>query len=905
MRRTSLNRHLATLSLISALLLGVSPIGTSALLAQDTPAEAKDEKPAYPPFDEVIEGLEEIPGLMTLYRADDKDPKQDHTRLLCRIPASLLGQDLLFATSISRGQMAGWMWRDWLVRWELVGKHVKLVVPNVRYIQTPGTPLNDAIDRTYRPSFLAALPVVTMAGGDPVVDLGSLVFSNVARPPSPIGTSSRTPNRQLSVLRTTKVFPENMLIDADLAMSSAFGGESVGVSYAFRKLPALGSYTPRPADERIGYFTTDRLDWSTSYAARETAVRYANRWKLEKQDPSLELSPPKEPIVFIIEKTVPIRWRRWVRDGIEDWNKAFEEIGYIDAIVVQQQTDTNEFADIDPEDARYNFVRWIVSGRAFAMGPSVADPRTGQILDADIIFDDSMVRWFNSEFDQLGPESLGAWRGPAYDKYQLIMQHVREHGSITPDQEDALLAEATDALHHHDGASCQLAHGLQQQMAMGLMLSRMGTPTGKEIPEHFIGGVIKMITTHEVGHTLGLRHNFRASGWLSLDEIRQRRDRTDEATSSSVMDYNPILFFQGDEYENVKNFVTPVIGPYDHWAIEYGYGVPEPGQSHEEFIKAVASRSTEPALAFATDEDTMWVYSPDPLTNRWDMSNDLLGWMDSRAELADDLLGNLTEWAIDPDEPRYFLRSMFASLMFEKTQQSYFVSRIVGGQHYSRSRLGDPDAPPALEPLEAEEMRAAMTQIAKTMFNPDFFVTDHELLNNLAPSRWRGGGSLMLDYPIHLVITNAQIRTLEDLMAYPLIQRIYDAEVKTTEDDKYTAAEHLQTLTNAVWNEVNDTADTPADGWTDANPMIPTIRRNLQNIHAAMLMDYVRIDLGLTRFLSPDVQRMMRFTLRNLAADIESTLETQGDSIDFGTMAHLTELHSQITRSLEAEFTAR
>ncbi|WP_428390006.1 zinc-dependent metalloprotease [Mucisphaera sp.] len=890
-----------SLTLAASLLIAAAPFTTTTLLAQNgEQAETPAEKPAYPPLSEVTEGLEEIPGLMTLYRPHGDDPKQDHTKLLCRIPASLLGEDLLFATSISRGSMAGFMWRDWLVRWERVGKHVKLVVPNVRYVQTPGTPVNDAIERTYRPSFIAALPIITMAGNDPVVDLGGLIFSNIARPPRPMGASGN-PNRALSVLRKAKNFPENILIDVDLAMSSAFGGESVGVSYAFRKLPALGSYTPRPADERVGYFVTSRQDWSTSYSARETAIRYANRWKLQKQDPSLELSPPKEPIVFIIEKTVPIRWRRWVRAGIEDWNKAFEQIGYVDAIVVQQQTDTNEFANIDPEDARYNFLRWIVSGRAFAMGPSVADPRTGQILDADIIFDDSMIRWFTTEFDQLGPQSLSNWRGPAYDKYTQIMQHVTEQGHIDEETYEQISALAAPCDHSRDGATCELAHGLQQQMAMGLMLSRLGTPSGKEVPEQFIGQIIQMITAHEVGHTLGLRHNFRASGWLSLDEIRQRRDLTNEPTSASVMDYNPILFFEGDDFDEVKTFTTPDLGPYDHWAIEYGYGEPAPGQSLQDYLAEVGSRSTQPELAYATDEDTMWIYSPDPLTNRWDMSNDPEAWLETRGELADELLENVTEWAIDPDEPRYFLRNMFAALLFEKTQPGMFVSRIVGGQHYSRSRLGDPDAPPALDPLDAEEMRSAMQTLAKTIFNPDYYPLDAELLNNLAPSRWRGEGALMLDYPIHTVITRAQARALQDLMAYPLIQRIYDAEVKVEADDKYTAAEHLKTLTDIVWSDLKQA---PAGPYSDASPMIPSITRNLQSAHVATLMDYVRIDLGLSRFMSPDVQRMMRHNLRNLAADIESTLEAN-PNLDFATEAHLTETHSQITRALEAEFSAR
>src|SRR5690606_22353939 len=130
-------------------------------------------------------------------------------------------------------------------------------------------------------------------------------------------------------------------------------------------------------------------------------------------DPNLELSPPEKPITFIIEKNVPLQWRRFVAEGILDWNKAYEKVGIVGAIVVQQQTDDNEFANVDPEDARYNFIRWIVTGSGFAMGPHRSDPRTGEILDADIIFDDSMVRYYHEDLlNQLGPASWATTLGP-------------------------------------------------------------------------------------------------------------------------------------------------------------------------------------------------------------------------------------------------------------------------------------------------------------------------------------------------------------------------------------------------------------------------------------------------------------------------------------------------------------
>jgi hypothetical protein len=292
-------------------------------------------------------------------------------------------------------------------------------VPDARYVTTPANPVNDAVSRTYNDGFLAALPIATFApNGDPVVEIGGALLAPMVTLPA--GAGGFAPRRDLSTFPKIKAFPDNVLIDADIALAGRTGsGMSVGISYSFRRLPALGSYSPRIADERVGYFTTVRMDWATKYTEKENIVRYVNRWDVKKKDPSLELSPPEKPVVFVIEKTVPLQWRKYVAEGILEWNKAYEKLGIVGAIVVQQQTDDNEFANVDPEDSRYNFIRWIVTGRGFAMGPSRADPRTGQILDADIIFDDSMLRYYFRDFDTFGPAPTAAMMGPDFTKFLL------------------------------------------------------------------------------------------------------------------------------------------------------------------------------------------------------------------------------------------------------------------------------------------------------------------------------------------------------------------------------------------------------------------------------------------------------------------------------------------------------
>lgn len=855
---------------------------------------------------DVLDGLEEIDGLLPLYRSKADDKKGDPEKLLCKVPKRLLGEDMLAASSIaSGGQFTGWMWQDNLVRWEIADKQLKLVTPDTRYTRKKGDPLNDVIDRTYNDTFIASTPIIAMTPqGDPIIDLSELLKSDLAG----VQFMGGRVKRNLSTWGAIKNFPDNTLVNVNLALGNGDGGRTVGVTYAFRRLPKLGEYSARMADPRVGYFLTAQLDWAKKPQEREMFDRMINRWRLEKRDPSLELSPPKEPIVFYIEKTVPIRWRRWVRAGIEEWNKAYEKIGYSDAIVVYQQTDDNEFANIDPEDARYNFFRWIVSGRAFAMGPSRVDPRTGQILDADIIMDESIVRAWIEDFDLLGPSAIAAMKGEGFAEYaaaypDLVPQSLRGvvPGSAADGGED-LMAIALRQLHENGHDVCTLATGLQQQMHFAHQ-AMIATGTGKQVPEQFIGEVIKHVVTHEVGHTLGLRHNFKASSWLSLDEMKQRRDTTDEPWSASVMDYNPIMFFAGDKADQVRHFMSPAIGPYDYFAIQYGYGSPGKGQNEEQFLGEVANRSTEKELNYATDEDTVWVYSPDPSVNRWDAASNPIDYARSRSDLCGDLITKIRDWAVKENEPRYFLTQAFNSLWFERIRNFEYVSRVVGGQYFNRDNVGQENARPAFELVSAADQRAALKYLGETVFNPSYFVVDAALLNDLAPSRWSHWGSNMgvrVDFPIHERILALQSAALVNVTSPPILQRVYDAEMKCGDDDRFTAAELITTVRDMIWGA---SCNAPKGKCTDAKPFVCSVTRNLQNEYLNIMLSATQLRPG--QLISADLHAMIRYALRDLSGQIGAVLDKGGDKLDFASRAHLSESKSRIDRMLEAQYQAR
>ncbi|MGH9362158.1 MAG: zinc-dependent metalloprotease, partial [Thermoanaerobaculia bacterium] len=753
MQTRSLPRLLVLASLACSLTLQAPAQAPPAPQIPGFPPGASSATPprpdGYPALEEVIKDLKRADGLFTIFYAEPSDRTREPERLLALIPHRLLGQDLLLATSLSRGgYFTSWMWDDYLFRLEVRGRQLALVLPEVRYPTKGDEPVSEVIQKTYNARILATTPILSLSpAGEPVVDLGTLLKSDLAAPPLGGGIRaelSKWIRREKNL--PAKVFSKNILIEVELAVGSGQGMSLLGVAYDFHELPPLGSYQPRLADDRVGYFLTARRDWTKKHDARDTFDRYINRWNLQKKDPSLELSPPVKPIKFIIEKTVPIQWRRYVRQGIEVWNRAYEKIGFTGAIEVFQQTHDNELKDVDPEDAEWNFFRWIVSGQPFAMGPSRTDPRTGQILDADIICDDSMIRSWIEDFATFTPRAVAEAKGPGFREYQRLHPGFRIPGAEALEEqasEVGLSDEARRTIEAKFAARgqsfCDHSIGFQHQIALGYQTMALRAGNLK-IPEKLIGEAIRELVAHEVGHALGLRHNFKASSWLTLEEIQRRRS-TEEPLSGSVMDYNPLLLLPRDRADGSLRIVSPTIGPYDYWAIEYGYKVRGPAdKGEEEMLAAIAGRCAEPGLAYATDEDTMWVFSPDPLVNRWDMGGDPFRWAQERIALTEELLARVGEVAAIAGESRYHLTRAFETLLWEKATVLDLVARWVGGQHFHRDHEGDPSARAPFVLVPAERQRSALKLLKETVFRDAFFAFSPDLLNKLAPPRWSHWG---------------------------------------------------------------------------------------------------------------------------------------------------------------------
>src|SRR5437763_5489057 len=390
-----------------------------------------------------------------------------------------------------------------IVEFQRMGNTIQLIAKNQVYFASQGKPQARAVAEAFTDSLVAAAPVASQPHPERksvLVDLNALMLSDI---PGANGVLERTyrqgysfDSRNSSIVKT-RATPDLLAVEvsAHYALGRVMqpppsGGPPgtpppatipdvrslfLGFYYNFAKLPDAPMH-PRLADDRVGYFVTSRFDFADDNKI-SPRVNYIQRWRLEKKDPNAELSEPKEPIVFWVDPNIPEKYRATVMAGVLEWNKAFERIGFKNAIEARVQPDD---ADFDTLDVRHASIRWMTSARPSfgGIGPSQVDPRTGEILDADIGIDP--VRFRNRRFQRV--------------------EQIAEPSALK-------------GFLKHSEYLCQADEYAAQELGFALdLLEARGNidPDGPEA-EQFVLNDLKEVVMHEVGHTLGLRHNFRAS----------------------------------------------------------------------------------------------------------------------------------------------------------------------------------------------------------------------------------------------------------------------------------------------------------------------------------------------------------------------------------------------------------
>ncbi len=819
----------------------------------------------------LTKGMKKSEGLFTLYHSDQK--------LYLHLKSTQLSKDYLVLSSIARGVSAGRVlggmtWGDSLWSFRKVGKKIHVLEKNTRFRAKAGTPEANAVKLAYSDSVLYALPIVASEAGGDLVDVTGIFFSD----DQGVG---RSLGARLATDRTTwakvNAYPKNVELQVaavyvgtrSLDTVADSRGMQVNVHYSISELPTMNGYKPRVADDRVGYFLTVVKDFSDK-KDDEQFVRYVNRWDLQKAAPKAPLSPPKEPIIFYLEKTVPLELRPTIREAILEWNKAFEKIGFANAIEVRQQRDDDTW---DPEDVRYNTFRWITAEAGFAMGPSRVNPKTGQILDADIIFDASFLRYWKTDYETFTPETAARLFGATAKREKVLGPFGFEHA--------------------HARSDCTYGDGMQHQMgfaAAALTAAGLADQASGELPREFVHQALKEVAMHEVGHTLGLRHNFKASSWKSLKDIDATKADSDEPTIASVMDYTPANIVAKDQ----GAYYTETIGPYDYWAIEYGY---KPVQKDEELV-AIAARSGEPGLDYATDEDARSFDAPDPLANLFDLGANPLEFVDRQMELSAELMPKVVDRAVKDGEGYQRARQAFGQLFSEYWRSAIYAARFPGGVHVYRDHKGTKEGRPPLVVVPAEQQRQAMQLITKRAFAAPNY--EPEVLSSLVATRWSHWGittSSRVDYPIRDFVEMMQSQILSRLTDDATLSRLADNELKVAADaDAYTLAEHVRTLVDGVFTEVRTP---PAEGKFDnRKPFVDGYRRNLQRLALVRMAGMV------TRGGAPaDARTLARLHLSVLDKQIETVVGNEKLELDDYSLAHLMDVQSRIRQALEAELT--
>lgn len=686
---------------------------------------------------------------------------------------------------------------------------VQFEIQNTAYYFDPSTALSKSAEANISPAVLLSEKVIAedRAKGEVLIDATGLflgeVLDRVKAPSTPgsrefgLGTLSKTKSR----LTNVRSYPENTDVVVDLVYDNpnGVGGGpdvtdsryvTVRLQHSILAMPA-SDYVPRRDDARVGYFGQQINDMTSPAAANYRDV--INRWKLVKKNPDEPLSEPVEPITWWIENTTPLEFRDVIQRAGEAWNEAFEKAGFKNAVVVKFQPDD---ANWDAGDIRYNVLRWTSSPFPpfGGYGPSFTNPRTGQILGADIMFEYVFVA------NRLKQAAL-------YNNLGLV---------------DALAEEPEHESDHGDHAACRAGHYLQQSALFGMQaLAASGASEAQK--KRYLEESLYYLVLHEMGHTFGLNHNMKASQLHLPKDIHNRALTEQVGLVGSVMDY-PAVNVSLDPSKQGQYFTTKP-GPYDLWAIEYGYSTGHADADAEEArLNEILARSTEPALTFGNDADDM--RSPgkaiDPRVNVNDMSGDAIAYGVERMQLVNKLYGTLLSNYRKDGQSYQELVQAYAILGGEVNNAASAISRYVGGVYVERGFPGQPGAKDPFTPVSLADQKRAMNALKTYVFAPTAFDAAAPVWKYLQQQR-RGFGffSQTEDPKVHDRSLAIQRNVLAHLLHPAVMKRLTDSKLY---GNQYSVAAMTADLTDALF----------AADWTTS---VNGFRQNAQLEYVDRLLD--------------------------------------------------------------------
>ena len=737
---------------------------------------------------------------------------------------------------------------------------IEFIAPNTNFYFDPKSPLSKSKEANISESifFSTKILVEDKKNGLFLIDtdkmFNSETLTRIKSPRRP-GASSNSFSlgsfdKEKSKIREIKNYPKNTNLKTEYVYNNPNylnGGSdaiadprhvSIQVFHSLVEMPDE-DYEIRYADPRVGYFTTETSDMTSTKTTNYRDM--INKWRLIKKNPELKISEPIKPITFWIENSTPIEWRETIKDAVLKWNIAFEKAGFKNAIVVKTQPDD---ADWDAGDIRYNVLRWTSSPNPpfGGYGPSMANPRTGEIIAADIMLE--FVHFTNRVF---------------YEKLYLD-----PNANMSLDDDDT----HSENFEH----ICLAGEHVHENILYGKTIYPELSSDDIELGKLEKDNMYRLIM-HEVGHTLGLNHNFKSSHLYSPEELTNPELIKGKSINGSVMEY-PASNVSLDKSKQAQ-FSDVSVGPYDVWAIEFAY---KPKLTSSE-INDILIRSTEPELAFGNDADAMSSSNRgiDPRIMVYDLSNDPIKFATDRFILNKRLMSEIQDKFLKEGSTYEDLRRAFYILNSSSSRAGSVISRFIGGVYVDRSVVGQQGGTKPYTPVNYEDQKKAMNTLAKYIFAPESFKIPNELYNLLARER-RGQDffSGPEDPKIHDQVLGYQTVTLSHLLHPNTLQRIIDSELY---GNQYKLTEFMTDLNSAIFD-----ADIK-------NNNINTFRQNLQATYVSRLIEMVS-GTNSRRYKIP-AKSMAIYNLEKLSKKLKSK------NGNLSTLAHKNHLKKLIDSALD------
>ena len=827
------------------------------------------------PFAEVTRGAEHRPGFFDTYQKDNQ--------VWIAVPRERFGQDFLMEMKLAQGIGANGLYGGTMLNLfeanvmtlERRGDQVFLLQKPHRFTGGRDSAVTRAVALTFGPSVVETAPIASFRPDSAVlIDVTNWFVSDLSGigqrvrfalasgpgqpPPVPF-------DRQRSYVESVKSFPRNTNVRARLTfrppnpvgLASVADGRylSLSVHYTLAALPEV-PMTPRIGDDRVGNFLTVHKDFSQDDST--FFVRMVNRWRLERGEPAGDKWRPKQPITYYIDNTVPQHYRAAMKAGVEAWNSAYEAAGWSGAIRALDLP-----ADADPDDIRFATLRWNTSDEPSygAIGPSTVDPRTGEVLDADILFEASMFANYKNNWRNLASPvtasdafeqalGVGAFEVRS-DRYELT-------GFI-----DAFQAQ---------GATLRAA-----------LVARGELGPGDPVPDAFVMQAVKWVTMHEVGHTLGLQHNFRSSASTPNAQLHDRTFADRDGLYSSVMEYPAVNVAARGQPNGY--FYTPGVGSYDRWAISYAY------TNDAADAKRIARQVAERGHLYGTNAESGGPSALDPSINIFDLGEDPLAWGRERSTLVRNIINDLPRHVLTDNAAPYEVTSAYASLMAEYARAVVPAVKYIGGAYINRDHSGDPNARAPFAAIPKAKQREALDLLVDRVFARDALTVPPAVLQRMGSNRWFHFGSTTtfngrLDFPYHEQTLGFQTAVMSQVLNPLRLAMIRDGETRYGAATMVTIPELFSTLTRAVWSEVYAPA---AVSNADA------VRRDLQRAYLDQMTTLVVRPAPRT---PADARSVARRTLRDLDRRLASAAGS--GTLNAYMSAHVEESRARIKKALDA-----